>query len=221
MIYPLRLVNPENGGEEIIRRSLDRWHSYSDALVGYSFTSGASMRALLKEGDRALVYLNGLLPFLGASTMYYEGGEAALPVMETPLHAASAIQEMLLQSWGNRIRVFPALPKKWKSVCFHDLRAEGSFLVSAVRSEGKTAWVSIKSLAGERCILQTDMDNPVAYRNGVRFTLQAQGDGLYELPIDKGEEIILAAESFSEALEISPIQSEGSRASVFGIKRGK
>ena len=219
MIYPLRLVTPENGEEEIIRRSLDRWHSFPDALAGYSFTSGASMKALLGDGEGALDYLNGLLPFLGASTMYYEGGEAALPVMETPLHAAAVIQDMLLQSWGNRIRVFPALPKRWEDVCFHDLRAEGAFLVSAVRLKGKTAWVRIKSLAGKQCLLQTDCDNPVAYRNGERFTLQRREHGLYEFPLDKGEEVILKAAGFSGPLEIGSAKSEGSRDNVFGIKK--
>lgn len=220
MIYPLRLVNPENGGEEIIRRSLDRWHSFPDALVGYSFTSGAAMRALLREGDRALDYLNGLLPFLGASTMYYEGGEAALPVMETPLHGASCIQEMLLQSWGNRIRVFPALPTKWEAVCFRDLRAEGAFLVSALRSEGKTAWVKIKSLAGERCLLETDIEEPAIFKNGTRVELAKNDDGSYELPIDNGEDIVLVAASFSGPIVINPVESKDTRTNFFGLKRG-
>jgi hypothetical protein len=219
MIYPLRLVNPENGGEEIIRRSIDRWHSFPDALVGFSFTGGASMRALLREGGKALDYLNGLLPFLGASTMYYEGGEAALPVMETPLHGASCIQEMLLQSWGNRIRVFPALPDKWESICFHDLRAEGAFLVSAVRSEGKTSWVRIKSLSGERCTLQTDIEEPLAYQDGTRIELVMNEDGLFELMLDKEEDIIIVAESFSGPFEIAQVESEDTGNNIFGIKR--
>jgi len=219
MIYPLRLVTPENGGEEIIRRSLNRWHSFADALAGYSFTSGASMKALLRDGEGALDSLNRVIPFLGASTMYYEGGEAALPVMETPLHAAATIQDMLLQSWGDRIRVFPALPKKWKDVCFHDLRAEGSFLVSAVRSEGKTIWVRIKSLAGERCILQTDCENPVAYRNGEDIALQRLEDGLYALPLGKGEEIILRAADFSGPLAFGPAKSDVPHENVFGVKK--
>jgi hypothetical protein len=219
MIYPLRLVNPENGGEEIIRRSLNRWHSFPDALVGYSFTSGAAMRALLREGDGALDYLNGLLPFLGASTMYYEGGEAALPVMETPLHGASCIQEMLLQSWGNRIRVFPALPKKWDAVCFRDLRAEGAFLVSAVRWVGKTAWIRIKSLAGESCFLETDIEEPTGFRNGSRVELVMTDDGSYELPIEKGEDIVLVAANFSEPIFINQVESKDTRANFFGLKR--
>jgi len=219
MIYPLRLVNPENGGEEIIRRSLDRWHSFPDALAGYSFTSGASMRALLNEGDQALDYLNGFLPYMGASTMYYEGGDAALPVMETPLHGASSIQEILLQSWGDRIRIFPAVPTIWKDICFHNLRAEGAFLVSAGRLEGKTAWVRINSLAGEPCILQTDIEEPLAYRSGECFKLQMRQDGLYELPLDEGEEMILVATGISAQLEVAPVAREVSCDNFFGIKR--
>ena len=66
--------------------------------------------------------------------MYLEAG----PVIETPLAAAQAVHEMLLQSWGDTLRVFPAVPAAWKDAAFHDLRAEGAFLVSAVRREGRT-----------------------------------------------------------------------------------
>jgi hypothetical protein len=63
---------------------------------------------------------------------------------------------MLIQSWGGTIRVFPACPSAWKDAVFHNLRAEGGFLVSAERKNGKTAWVRIKSLAGEPCRIQID-----------------------------------------------------------------
>ena len=49
------------------------------------------------------------------------------------------------------IRIFPAVPTAWQDVEFHDLRAEGAFLVSAKRSGGRTQWVRIRSLAGEPC----------------------------------------------------------------------
>lgn len=43
---------------------------------------------------------------------------------------------MLLQSRGERICVFPAVPKEWPEAVFHQLRSEGGFLVSAVRERG-------------------------------------------------------------------------------------
>ena len=65
--------------------------------------------------------------------------------------AAQAVQEMLLQSWsptpGKRnteiIRIFPAMPWRWHSASFRDLRSEGGHRVSAVRENNATTWLQI------------------------------------------------------------------------------
>jgi hypothetical protein len=218
MVYPLRLVTPESGGEEIIRKSLARWHSFPSGLVGYSFTGGASIAALLRDGNKALEYLNGLLPYLGSSTMYYEGGKEALPVMETPLHAACAVQEMLLQSWGGRIRVFPAVPEAWAEACFHDLRAEGAFLVSASRRDGKTRWIRLKSLKGEPCLLETDLEEPeIRGLGGTRIEPVDGEKGLYRLDLKEGQEVILVSAAGDEAPVVTPA-SRPKSAPSFGLK---
>ena len=46
--------------------------------------------------------------------MYKESG----PVIETPLSAAQSIHDMLLQSWGGKIRIFPAIPATWKDIAY-------------------------------------------------------------------------------------------------------
>jgi hypothetical protein len=92
--------------------------------------------------------------------------------METPLFMAQSLHEMLLQSWGGTIRIFPACPSGWKDAAFDNLRAEGAFLVSAVRRDGKTEWVRITSLAGEPC----------------RVTLEGE---TRELKLAKGETTII------------------------------
>ncbi|WJH36462.1 hypothetical protein N6H14_12245 [Paenibacillus sp. CC-CFT747] len=67
-------------------------------------------------------------------------------MMETPLSGAEAIHDMLLQSWGGTLRIFPAVPEEWQDAAFHDLRTEGAFLVSAMRKNGVTEWIRVKSL---------------------------------------------------------------------------
>ena len=66
--------------------------------------------------------------------MYVESG-GRNPVLETPLSAAASIMELLLQSWGGKIRVFPAVPEDWNDASFDQLRAQGGFLVSASRTQ--------------------------------------------------------------------------------------
>ncbi|AQT67516.1 hypothetical protein STSP2_00664 [Anaerohalosphaera lusitana] len=218
-VYPLRIVTPETeAGEELIRKSLKRWHSFKGALVGYSYTGGASFSALLGNGDKTLEYLNGFKRYMGDSTMYYEGGRrAGLPVMETPLHCSEAIQEMLLQSWGGKIRVFPAMPDAWGESMFHDMRAEGAFLVSAERDEGETEWVRVRSLAGERCVVRCDLDEPRATVGGKERELKELEPGVYEVELAEGEEVFIFAEGEDE-FEVEPADDEGGDEHAWGVK---
>ena len=225
MIYPLRVVNPDNGGEAVIRKSLERWQSLKGALAGYSFTGGAGMWALLGDGNKALETLNAFKPYLQASTMYKEGG--ALPVMETPLQGASVLQEMLLQSWGGTIRVFPATPDAWKEAAFHQLRAEGAFLVSARRENGKTQWAHVTSLAGEPCRVnsnwagkvkavstgKTPSQNNVALRQGE--------DGVCEIGLAKGQSVLLYTADKAPDPVVKPVSAADGRCNVFGLKAAR
>jgi len=68
--------------------------------------------------------------------------------LETPLTVASAVNDMLLQSWGDKIRIFPAVPKNWTQISFTHLRAEGGFIVSAKRENGLDL---IEILSKESC----------------------------------------------------------------------
>jgi alpha-L-fucosidase 2 len=73
------------------------------------------------------------------------------PVVETPFSGAQSLHNMLLRSWGGTLRIFPAVPDRCNDVAFHNLRAEGAFLISALRKNGRTEFVRMKSLAGEPC----------------------------------------------------------------------
>jgi hypothetical protein len=158
-IYPLHTIHPDQGPEArtLIQTSVDHWQSKPQALQGYSLTGASAMYATLGDAEKAYEKLqqfyraNTLQP----NSMYMEGGG---PVIETPLSAVESINYMMLQSWADVIRIFPATPQAWNDVVFANLRTEGAFLVSAERKQGKTQWISIKSLAGMPCVIQTDMD---------------------------------------------------------------
>ncbi|MGQ1785315.1 glycosyl hydrolase family 95 catalytic domain-containing protein [Saccharicrinis sp. GN24d3] len=193
-IYPLRTLTPESSADrELIDRSLTHWHSFGRAM-GYSFTGGSCMASLLGDGERAFGFLNGLKSFLQPNTCYYEIDH--LPVMETPLHGATAMQEMLLQSWGGKLRIFPAVPTEWPDAQFHQLRGEGGFLVSARREQGKTKWVLVKAEAGGTVEVQTQLGNAkwinskgVKVRNeqGVYTIKTAPGDWVLFWPADQAQ----------------------------------
>ncbi len=151
MIYPLYLVNWDQPAQRaLIERSIVRWHALTGAHRGYSYTGAASMYAMMGRGDTALSYLlrffdqTTSFPCL-PNTHYTEAG----PVVETPLSASQSIHDMLCQSWGGTVRVFPAVPPSWADVTLHDFRTQGAFLVSAARTGGVTRFIRVRSLAGE------------------------------------------------------------------------
>ncbi|WP_231617262.1 glycosyl hydrolase family 95 catalytic domain-containing protein [Novipirellula aureliae] len=158
-IYPLRTLTPERREDrELIEWSLNHWHGFGRPMAGYSVTGGACMAALLGDGERAFDFLSRLKSYLHPNTLYSEA--SVLPVIETPLHGATAIQEMLLQSWGERIRVFPAVPRVWRDVQFDRLRCEGAFLVSARREHAVTTWVDVAAEVGGSVQVQPRLIDP-------------------------------------------------------------
>lgn len=176
MIYPYYLVNwdqPEQ--HEVIEKTLTHWLSLKGALQGYTFTGAAAMYASMGNGDKSYALLNELFDkYIQPNTLYRESG----PVIETPLAAASAIQDLLMQSWGNKIRVFPAIPSTWKNLSFKQLRAEGAFLISADMQNGITENIEVNSLKGGSCVLVANLDQFVVSsnkRNKVAYTQRKEG----------------------------------------------
>ena len=87
---------------------------------------------------------------------------------------------MLLQSWGGKLRIFPAVPDSWKDIAYKDFRAEGAFLITASRKNGKTEFITIKSLAGEPCIVVTDISSPV-FKGKRQFEATALSESMYKI----------------------------------------
>ena len=78
-----------------------------------------------------------------ASTLYSESHQ---PCFESPVGIAGSMQELLLQSWGGRVRVFPALPSTWTQAVIHQLAAEGGLRISALFNGSATQWISITAV---------------------------------------------------------------------------
>jgi len=71
----------------------------------------------------------------------------------------AAVTEMLLQSQGEVIRLFPAWPREL-AARFRNLPARGGFLVSAAWQPGEGLQATIASLAGEDCRIRWKEDAP-------------------------------------------------------------
>jgi alpha-L-fucosidase 2 len=206
-IFPLYLLRWDRPADrDLIERSFDHWMSLPERFRGYSWTGAASIAASIERPKDAVRYLTHLLeqpetPIL-PNTMYREAG----PVIETPLSGASALHDLLLQSWGDALRIFPGVSDAWPDVAFHHLRAQGAFLVSAVRREGRTRLVRIESLAGAPCVVVTDMGR---FRTEPRVSMRKRPDGAFELGLKRGQAVVLMPEGDRADLVIAPVAPKG------------
>lgn len=204
-VYPLyELTGATPDERALIEKSLAHWVGFEGALQGYTFTGAASMSALLGKGEDALKYLGQLMSrFIQANTMYKESG----PVIETPLSAAQSLHDMVCQSWGGTIRVFPALPAAWRELTVHDFRTQGAFLLSAVREEGRTRWVRVTSEAGAPCVVRHGIDGPIEIRDrhGRPVKYEEGADGTVRIGLRKGDSALITAEGDRPDLTIRPV----------------
>ena len=222
MVHPLHIMTdaqPEN--RELLNKSVLHWLTTDGArgINGWSRAGAASLYATLGDGDNALKQIHGHLAdkrFVRPNTMYIEGS----PVIECSIVLNRSLQDMLLQSWGGVINVFAAIPTAWPDAIFHDLRAEGAFLVSARRQGGQMVWIRIKSLAGEPCRVKGNFATvPKFLINGKASDLKVAADGTVILPLAKDDEAILFTGDKIPALTVSPLPADPEQINPFGSPR--
>ncbi len=120
-------------------------------LAGESGRTGEGRR---KSRTRSGGLFDGLLPSQRVPLQWdqtdkgYSSFRYRPFTLEGNFAAAAGLQEMLLQSYSGTVRLFPAVPESWRDVSFKGLRAEGAFVVSAVRREGLIRSVEIAAEAG-------------------------------------------------------------------------
>jgi hypothetical protein len=223
-IFPLYELNIDNQPERLplIQHSIEHFTSFNGDDCMFKFNGASSLWAAVGNGDSALKYLNRSLiilnprtgPTVTPNTLYSENG---WPTFDSPIASSRSELDMLLQSWGGKIRVFPALPTSWKNASFYNLRTEGGFVVSAVKKEGITKFISIKSLAGEPCIIKTDMKGTVKLIASKKVKM-VQQDGQVTLTLPKGEEAIIYTGTKPVSFEVEPLQFKKEECNSWGVK---
>ncbi len=166
-IYPLGDLNIEGTEEEreLLRQSIENLIIRGTGeWAGWSYSHAACIAARVNMPHWAVRLLHTYLDYFVTRTGFHKNGEEGIYGLtlqigsaithEGGFGAATAIQEMCLQSWGGIIRIFPAIPQQWKELYFLGLRAEGAFVVSAWREKGETVGVDILSEKGKKCVLK-------------------------------------------------------------------
>ena len=214
----------------LMKKSIQHFTDLDGDNCIYKFSGAASLWAAIGNGDSSLKWLNrsleilprfgskpgsGRVPSATKNTFY---SERENPTFESPISSSRAMLDMLIQSWGGIIHVFPAIPAAWKDASFYNLRTEGAFLVSAVRKEGKTQFIHIKSLAGAPCIIQTDLQGLIKVVGSPSTKLKQQ-NGLIELSLQKGEEVVIFTGVQPDSFEIKDLPIKADKMNSWGVRK--
>ena len=220
MVWPLHILSTEqSANRELVEKSVKHWLTVENAkgINGWALAAASAIYSYLGDGDNALRCLRAHhndKRFVMPNTQYIEGS----PVIECSLVAAESLQEMLIQSWGDVIRIFPAVPAEWKDASFQDLRAEGAFLVTAVRKDGKTKWVRIKSLAGEPCRVKPNFGGGFRLSSDSPVTSREVSAGVFELNLKRGQEVLLYQDDSSLETAVAPVMIPQEKTNFWGVK---
>ncbi|MFE9207363.1 glycoside hydrolase family 95-like protein [Micromonospora sp. NPDC007230] len=222
-LYPLqekRWDRPDD--REIMRRTFDRWRSMQNRWHGYSYAAASSMASVMDSPEEALDFLTFFLDGnivdstqLTPNTMYREGSNFAI---ESPLAAAQSVLDMLVQSSGGVVKVFPAVSGRWPDASVAGLRTQGAFLVDASRSDGRTDWVRIHSEAGQPLLLQHGIDGDIDVRDERDRPVpwRAQGRATISLQLPVGASAVITRRGSTPDLAPRDVAPLGD-APVFGL----
>lgn len=226
--FPLYDLNPDKD-KALLKKSVDHWLNVTEnaerlvgqamPVTGYTCTGASSMYSSLGDGNKALEYLRKFtFVNIYSNTLYAEGKEQ---LIETPLSAASAMHDMLLQSWGGRIRIMPGVPDEWTDVHFQSLLCEGGATVSAERKEGKLSFAQIKSPDAPRSIeFSVPMGAPEFFlidANGSAqaTNLQKNKKGFYGVDLPTNGALLMRVAGY-ELAKTESVKSPNKLKNIFG-----
>jgi hypothetical protein len=231
-LYPLKILRWDNEEDrQLIERSMLNWiYEGHGEWVGFSLAWGACLAANTGRPELARTLLHDYAHrFITENTFHMQGpqhgcdmsvhGTYAL-TLEAGFGAATAIQEMLLQSHGGLLRVFAAVPPAWPEAVFENLRAEGAFRVSALRRKGKTLWVRVASEVGGPCRVKTDFGTSdlKAHSSSGAKSFHREGDAVV-FDTARGEEFWMAPAGLEKPPVLAPVKGRPEQDHFFGVKK--
>lgn len=229
-IYPVGDINIDGSKQELqlIERSLNTVVSKGYGIwVGWSFAWASIIAARAGRKQMAWWTLKQLADaYVSCNTFnlnldWERNGIASdtdAYCQDGNMAAVAAVNEMLLQSWGGRIRVFPACPPHWRDCRFDRLLCEGGIEVSAIRSNGQTLAVHLASASDQRVRLFDPFEQGDGYHDGRRIQPDSDGDLVLDLTSGKGMWLTATAEIKPSDFDAFAVDRSAAIANPYGLK---
>ncbi len=233
-IHPLGVLNIEQNDEarSLVARSINHWTQMGTGRwTGWAFPWGSLLASRAGYGNMAWDMLRRYVDaFITPNTMHVNGdprrfghSHAAYEPMtlEAGFAYAAAVMEMLLQSWGGTIRLFPTVPDRWHDASFEDLRAEGAFVVSAKLRDGEVAFAGIVSEMGGACRLRNPWPGETVIVRGSAGDLELRGETVEWETAPRSEYLVFAQGREPDTNDLAPTLPARTEADRhwFGVKR--
>lgn len=206
-IHPLGLIRWEDGDKarSIITHSIALLDSVGPgAWCGYSYSWLANLKARAKDGEGAAKALDIFARAFCSPNSFHLNGDQTKSgysgftyrpfTLEGNFAFAAGLQEMLLQSYAGFIEIAPAVPASWQDLSFKSLRAEGAFLVSAVKVNGRFSEVRIVSEKGGATRLKIPFAGGYRVVSRKGMVVKDEGDGFLKLRAAAGGEMVVKSE---------------------------
>lgn len=195
-IHPFGTLNMDGGetNRKTILASLDALRAKgTSAWCGYSFAWASCLESRAGRGNEAYEYLSTFVRAFILRNGFHANGDQTKSglsnftyrpfTLEGNFAAMQAVHEMLLQSWGGKIRLFPAIPDHWRAedqtISFVNWRTECGVVVSATMRDGKLTYLKIaRGLDGDGILFSglslsvvLPVDELPSQQTGLRATL--------------------------------------------------
>ena len=237
-LFPIGELGPHSGPEmlEILNNTLEFLEQRCEiGIFGGSWLAASAARLGRGQTALRLLYERGIDHMLRSNGLTAEETERFLNfclIQRQPLYypcmmeftgeMLAAVNEMLLQSYGGLIRVFPALPdgdpefwrlhrngdsyhtwpdryvpyEGWQDVRFDNLLAKGAFAVTAEVKDGSLRFISVLSQKGGRVNLTSPLlkSNMQVFCNGAAAECTWDGE-ILSFDTEEGNTYLIAASS--------------------------
>ncbi|MBR1791994.1 MAG: glycoside hydrolase N-terminal domain-containing protein [Bacteroidaceae bacterium] len=158
-LYPFNMVAP---GHELMTAVINSMLLRGERNTGWAMAWKMNLWARARRADMAYTVLRGALNHArtyNVSTdpknagIYYNLLDAHPPFqIDGNFGACAGILEMLMQSYGDTIRLLPSLPEQWAhGGKVRGMRAEGGFELDFQWQDAKVTELTVRSLAGRDC----------------------------------------------------------------------